>query len=104
LKYHIARQAIADFLCDAEATGGRFPAAFFRPDPEPGRGYRIIAKRHLVFHHGKALIADRDVDIFHFWLDTRAKSRIKAISETATGAGSGRRLHQIGSAIESGYG
>src|SRR4029453_6430316 len=80
LKNSIARQAVANLLSNAEATCWGFHAAFFRPDSKSGRGHRVTTDWRLVFHHGKALIANRNVNIFHFWLNTHAEWRIKAFT------------------------
>ena len=67
LKHSITRQAVANLLCNAEATGWCFHAAFFRPDSKSGSGHRVTADWRLVFHQGEALITNRNVNIFHFW-------------------------------------
>ena len=65
LKHSITRQAAADLLCNLETAGWCFHAAFFRPDSKSRRGHRVTANWRLAFHHSEALIANRDVNIFH---------------------------------------
>jgi hypothetical protein len=79
LKNGVAWQAAANLLCDPEPTRWCFHAAFFRPDSKSRRRHRVTADWGLVFHQGEALIANRDVNIFHFWLITHAELRIKAL-------------------------
>jgi hypothetical protein len=88
LKDSITRQAAADLLCDAEATGWCFHAAFFGPDSKSRRGHRVTADLRFAFDQGEPLIANRDVNIFHFWLNTHAELRIKAFA-------TGRALQNI---------
>ena len=110
LKDSIARQAGANLFCDAESTGWRFHAAFFRPDPESRRGHRVIANWRLVFHHGEALVANRDMNIFHLWLNTCTELGIKATQRKTVTTRAllqklddyARGLHRVGSAIDSG--
>ena len=80
LKNSITRQVGADLLCDTKVAAWCFHAAFFRPDSKSRRGYRVTADWRLVFHQGEALIANRDMNIFHFWLNTHDGLRIKAFA------------------------
>lgn len=102
LENSIAWQAAADLLCDTEAAGWCFHAAFLSPDSKSRSGHRVVADWYLVFHQGEALITDRDVNVFHFWLNTCAELRIKPNSPAARQSGRAPHLHAIGAAIESG--
>jgi hypothetical protein len=102
LENSIARQAAADLLCDTEVADWCFHAAFLSPDSKSRSRHRVGADWRLVFHQREALIADRDVNVFHFWLNTCAELRIKLNSQPPAKSLRTRDLHQIGPAIESG--